>query len=249
MAGSSWIPNDGAILSAYYGLDMLPETANLLCGGTDVEGEDGMPLVFAAKINQDTLAPEAFAVETATGERVTPVCATVAPAIEALELRSVLLVGMFGAPDAQPRAVEVVGPLEDVDGVSLLGERIEQITSLESGPSLVVAETFAPDTEGLEGECPEGTTQVVQLTWQGGVTGPDGAPLGEPQRLGVTVELESGERVTPIALADDDPDNYVHACLDVAGIPVSVTVAGGLFHDPGDDANPPTQIEVVAGVP
>ena len=136
-----------------------------------------------------------------------------------------------------------------MNGRSVKGLRTTNITPLAAGPSLVVAERFDPTTPGLAGECPPATQQVVQLTWEGGVTGPKGAKLGEPQRGAVSVTLEDGSTVGAIALADDDPDNFVHVCLDVATPATSVSVGAGFFHDPADDANPPTQIEVVTGVP
>ena len=212
-------------------------------------GADGIPVIFSVRLDSDSVQPEAFVVETATGERVTPKCATLRPADEQLENRTVLLAGTFGTPEAQPQAVEVVGDLQDVQGRSLKGLRTEQITALEDGPSILLAERFAPDTPGLAGECPEGTKQVVQLTWEGGVTGLAGADLGEPQRTAVTVTLSDGSTVTPAALADDDPDNFVHACLDTATEATSVTVTAGYFHDPGDDANLDTKVDVVAGKP
>jgi hypothetical protein len=176
---------------------------------------------------------------------VTPDCATLAPAIEPLELRTVLLTGTFGTPEAQPRAVEVVGVLEDLAANEITGLRSENVTRLEDGPGLVLAERYLPTNPGLNSECPNGTAQVVQLVWGGGVTGPAGAPLGEEQRLGVSVRLEDGITVQPIALADDDPDNYVYACLDAASPAAEVSVAAGLFHDPGDDANPATAAIVI----
>lgn len=206
-----------------------------------------MPVVFSVRLNANTVSADVFAVETASGEVVTPLCATLGPALEPLERRTVLLAGPFGTPDAQPRAVQVVGALEDVQGNSLQGLRSERVTLLEAGPSLVLAERFDVDAPGLAGECPEGSEQVVQLTWEGGVSGPQGADLGESQRAGVRVTLDSGEQVTPVALADDDPDNHVHACLDVVSPARSVTVDAGLFHDPGDDPNPETSIDVVLG--
>ncbi len=83
------------------------------------------------------------------------------------------------------------------------------------------------------------------MVWDGGVTGPEGAPLGEAQRLAVHVELEDASVVTPIALADDDPDNFVHACVAEAAPAVSVSIDPGLFHDPGDDPNLGTDIGIV----
>lgn len=243
---ASAAPGGGVeILSAYHGLDALPARASLACGA-HVAGEDGMPLVFSARIARQSVTPQSFVVEVAGGQRVVPRCATLAPALEILEQRTVLLAGDFGTPAAPPRAVEVVGGLQDADGNALAGLRIEAIVALAAGPSLAMAERFPPDTPGLDGECPDGTAQVVQLTWQGGVSGPQGAPLGEAQRAAVSVTLENGEHRTPLALADDDPDNHVLACLDSGSPAQSVTVAAGLFHDPGDDANPETMVSVVS---
>lgn len=234
------------ILSAYHGLDALPAGANVLCP-IAVEGEDGMPVVFSVQIDSNSVMAEAFEVETASGEMVTPICATLAPALEMQEQRTVLLAGAFGTRNAPPLAVEVVGALEDLNGKSLQGERFTNITPLEAGPSLVLAERFEVDAPGIVGECPPATLQVVQTTWEGGVSGPMGSRLGEPQRLGISVLLQDGQTVTPIALADDDPDNHVLVCLDEASAAVSVAAAPGLFHDPGDDPNPETSIDVDGG--
>ena len=233
------------ILSAYHGLDALPAGANVLCP-IAVKGEDGMPVVFSVQIDWNSVMADAFQVETASGEMVTPICATLAPAIEILEQRTVLLVGSFGTRNAPPLAVEVVGALEDINGQSLQGERFTNITPLEAGPSLVLAERFEVDAPGLVGECPTATQQVLQITWDGGVSGPMGSRLGEPQRLGISVRLQDGQTVTPIALADDDPDNHVIACVAETSPAVSVSVAAGFFHDPGDDANPETRIGVIS---
>ncbi len=231
------------ILSAYHGLDALPAGANVLCP-IAVAGEDGMPVVFSVQIDSNSVMTDAFQVETASGDMVTPICATLAPALEMQEQRTVLLAGPFGTRNATPLAVEVVGALEDINGQSLQGERFTNITPLEAGPSLVLAERFEVDAPGIVGECPAPTLQVVQITWEGGVSGPMGSRLGEPQRLGISVLLQDGQTVTPIALADDDPDNHVLVCLDAVTAAVSVAAAPGLFHDPGDDPNPETRIDV-----
>jgi hypothetical protein len=237
--------NEGTrILSVYYGLDELPLAANILCTRV-VTGQDGVPVTFSRQLDGASVNPEDFAVETATGERVTPDCATLAPATEPLELRTVLLMGTFGTPKAQFRAVEVVGVLKDLDGNEITGLRSEDVTPLEDGPSLVMAERFLATNPGINGECPTNSVQVVQLVWGGGVTGPAGAPLEEAQRLGVSVRLKDGDIVQPIALADDDPDNFVYACLDNASPAVEVRVASGLFYDPGDDPNPTTSATVL----
>ena len=108
----------------------------------------------------------------------------------------------------------------------------------------MLAERFEVDAPGIVGECPAATLQVLQITGEGGVSCPMGSRLGEPQRLGISVLLQDGQTVTPIALTDDDPDNHVLVCLDVAVAAVSVAAAPGLFHDPGDDPNPETSIDV-----
>jgi len=235
------------ILSVYHGLDPLPAQAITgLCGMAPVSGQDGMPVVFSAQINGDTLSPTAFAVEISSGERVTPLCVTLRPALEPLEQRTVLLIGPFSPEDSLPVSVEIVDRLEDVDGNSLVGLRSEEVTALASGPSLVLAERFAPNTSGLEGECPADTAQAIQLTWEGGVSGPAGADLEEAQRTAISILLDNGNIVHPIFLADDDPDNHVIACVAETSPALSVSVAAGFFHDPGDDANPETRIDVIS---
>lgn len=250
MANAQEIENDhpkgSRILSAYHGLDPLPDRATRLCGMAPVAGQDGMPVIFSVQIDAATLSPDAFAVETSAGEIVTPLCATLRPAFEPLELRTVLLIGPFSPDDSVPISVEIGQGLDDVDGRSLRGLRIDSITPLSAGPSIVLAERFAPDAEGLQKECPEETAQAVQLTWEGGVTGPQGARLAEPQRKAVSVLLANGVSVTPSHLGDVDFDNVVVACIGQASPAVSVSVLGGFFYDPGDDANPQTETHVIS---
>ena len=153
-------PQNHSILSAYHGLDQLPLVASVLCG-FNVAGDDGMPVVFSTQLNVDSVDPESFLVTRSDGEVVVPNCATLHPADEPLELRTVLLTGDFGTFGETPLRVEVTGPLLTIDGESLLGLSTEDITPLEDGPRVVLAERFAPETPGLAGECPDGTAQVV----------------------------------------------------------------------------------------
>jgi hypothetical protein len=234
------------ILSAYHGLDPLPPRATRLCGMPPAGGQDGMPVTFSVQINSASVSAAAFAVETTSGEIVTPLCATLRPALETLEKRTVLLIGAFSVDDSLPLSVEIVEQLEDVDGNSLVGLKIEKVTPLAFGPSLVLAERFAPNTLGLKGECPIDTAQAVQLTWEGGVSGPQGADLAEAQRTAISILLSDGNSVHPLILADDDPDNHVIACVAETSPAISVSVAAGFFHDPGDDANPDTRIGVIS---
>lgn len=87
--------SNGRILSAFHGLDPIPPRATRLCGMLPVEGQDGMPVTFSVQINGETVSPSVFAVETSSGEIATHVCATLRPAVESLELRTVLLIGPF----------------------------------------------------------------------------------------------------------------------------------------------------------
>lgn len=234
------------ILSAYHGLDPIPARAMRFCGMSPVADQDGMPLVFSTQINITSVSATAFAVETSSGEIVTPLCATLRPAIERLEQRTILLIGPFSRGDSLPVGIKVVEQLEDAYGNTLVGLSISQVTPLDAGPSLILAERFLPTTPGLEGECPEDTAQAVQLTWEGGVTGPQGADLAESQRTAISVLLENGITINPRALADDDPDNHIIACISERSAAVSVSVAAGYFYDPGDDANPETTTAVVS---
>jgi len=240
--------DEARILSVYHGLDPLPPRAMALCGLPPAAGQDGMPVTFSVQLNSATVSATAFAVETSAGEFVTPVCATLRPAVEPLEQRTVLLIGPFSPGDSLPLRVEIVDQLEDIEGNSLFGLRGEQVTALAAGPSLVLAERFAPGASGLEGECPEETAQAVLLTWEGGVTGPQGANLAEAQRTAMSILLENGDRVVPLSLGDDDPDNHIIGCVAEASPAVSVSVVAGFFHDPGDDANPATSIDVISKI-
>jgi hypothetical protein len=63
----------------------------------------------------------------------------------------------------------------------------------------------------------------------------------------MSILLENGDRVHPLSLADDDdPDNHVIACIAETSPAVSVSVKAGFFHDPGDDANPETNTDVIS---
>ena len=77
---------NSSILSAYHGLDQLPLVASVLCG-FNVDGDDGMPVVFSTQLNVDSVDPESFLVIRSDGEVVVPNCATLHPADEPLELR------------------------------------------------------------------------------------------------------------------------------------------------------------------
>lgn len=75
---------------------------------------------------------------------VTPTCATLQPAVDGTELRTVLLAREFGfGEDNRPVRIDVVGPLRTVSGRSLRGLRIRDVDETNVGPRLVFGEFIA----------------------------------------------------------------------------------------------------------
>jgi hypothetical protein len=250
------------LLSAFFGLDnKLPFRANVLCLGAS--GQDGMPVILSHTLDPETLGPEDFQVVTQSGAKRTPHCVTLRPAQDPGELRTVLLIGEFGnANDDPPVAVHVVGDLlsdgsrsEQGVQVNFRGSHIA-VTPLDAGPSLVLAESVpvnkvAKETRGTS--CPEGTQQVVRVTWAGGVRLSNGDEPGDAERrlYRVTMKQQDGSNheVVPAALADlEDGDNNHLLCLDIADTVVSVSFPAGHLVDPNRDLNPDTHIAVNPGV-
>jgi len=247
-------------LSAFFGLDNgLPVGVNRICQGA--AGQDGMPVVLSQTVDAGTVQPEDFRIVTRSGVEHTPICSTLGPARDPGELRTVLLIGEFGdAADDPPMKVLVVGDLFS-DGVT--GEQVNfrgtqtQVTPLDAGPSLVLAEVVPEDgwsTEGRGSRCPDGVLQVVRATWAGGVRLPNGGELGDAERLlyRVTVERPDGssDEIAPAALADlGDGDNNHHLCLDTSAPAVSVSFPAGHLVDPNQDLNPDARVAVGSASP
>ena len=242
-------------LSAFFGLDdALPFGANLLCLGAS--GKDGMPVVLSHTVDAETLEPEDFRVVTRSGGERAPDCVTLRPASDAGERRTVLLIGEFGdAADDPPVKVLVVDDLFS-DGVTggplnFRGTQTD-VTPLDAGPSLVLAQVVPGDRRSSEGRgspCPDGIQQVVRVTWAGGVRRPDGDDAGDAEcaLYRVTVQRADGSRdeIVPAALADlGDRDNNHLLCLDTSAPAVSVSFPAGHLVDPNQDLNPETQVAV-----
>lgn len=236
------------ILDAFFGLDdALPARSAFVCLGS--VGEDGMPVTFSQRVQSAKPEASAFLVTTRSGATHVPRCATLAPANDASERHTVLLMGKLGDDPADPPVrVDVVGsvPLDgggDARGLS------GKVTPLAAGPSLLLALRYLP-AELPGTSCPPGPTrQIVQVTWSGGVSAPGGGDLTDAQRRRMHVTLADpagGTRdVTPFALADlGDNDNYVQLCLDDDAKPLSVRVEPGTCVDPRGDANDATAIAV-----
>lgn len=252
---------EAELLSSFYGLESaLPNILNRFIH-PQVGGKDGMPVVFSHELDRATLQAGDFKVTRASGEVGEITCVTLAPANDLGELRTVLLVGEYGSIDDQPLQVEIVGDLLSKDHEVNFRGRSVGVVPLEAGPSIALAQVV-PESEWEIGKaatrlplgggsgCPPGTKQVVRVTWEGGVTKPGNDEIDDKERqlYKVTVRMPDGSttEVTPFAIADlGDSDNNHRLCLDVDGVPLSVSFPGGHVTDPREDLNPDTRVEVI----
>ena len=246
----------GALLSAYFGLDDdLPVVASRICEGAF--GADGMPIIFDAEVDVETLQAGDIMVVTRSGRRLTVDCVTLAPALDVGELRTALLIGNLGSESDPPVSVEVTGHVRSLDGSRDYVGAAVAVTPLADGPRLVLAEIVprsdwhlgeAPARGAYGTRCPEGTAAVVRAVWAGGVTKPGGADADDAEGALYTVTLDQGgERVTtrPAHLADlGDGDNNHLLCLSQTDRPVEVSFPAGHLTDPRDDPNPATSITI-----
>ena len=235
-----------AILTAYLGVLDTPALGAALLGG--VSGceqqplDEGMPVVLSHRVDGATLDPSDFVVATVAGAAMTPTCATLEPATDDDELQTVLLTGPLGSSDDLPVEVAVVGELLAIDGTVLTGISTDTINTFETGPRLVLARL---DPAGAL--CASlGSSHEIQMTWEGGVTGPRGAEPGaaELARLSL-IDIDGGSH--PILGFDDlgDGDNYLVACIPPDVEPSMITAREDTVYDPTNNPNPSTAVEVV----
>lgn len=233
------------LVSAFFGLDdSLPSQSIAIC--PEAPGMDGMPVTFSRRVEGSGIQgarvnAAAFTVVTRSRQQMTPVCASLRPAVGPGERHTVLLVGDFGDPvDDPPVRVVVSGHLPLEGGADGLGLAVD-VTPLEAGPSIVLAMSYPGG--GRDRDCPEGTSQVVEVVWSGGVTpGPGQTP--ESHREMYSVTTEAGE-VKPIALGDvGDNDNYERLCLGTDSPALRVSAAENILQDPRGDLNPPNSLNV-----
>jgi len=251
------------LLSAFFGLDdALPAVADqVICEGAT--GQDGMPVIFSHEIDVSTMQAGDFRVVSASGAVGDITCVTLAPADDEGEHRTVLTVGQFGSVEDRPASVEIVGNLLSKDGrLNFRGSQID-VTLLEEGPTMQWAE-LVPVEEWALGKpatslpfgggsgCPEGTRQVVRVTWAGGVTKPGGQEVDEKERSAYSVAMSTSDgqiiELAPFAIGDlGDGDNNHELCLDRLGMPSAVEFPAGLVTDPREDLNPASRVDIFAG--
>lgn len=235
------VNGEPCVLSAYFGAVILPQGIDRTwCPrATAAGGLGGMPFALDQPIGPGemgwyrgvewALDPAIFEVTVGPhGQKVTPVCATLQPAIDASEQRTVLLAGAFGVGGGNvPTEIRVVGDLETQGGNDLEGLGIVLIFTPDTGSNLTFAELLDPADGTVETSgpgdtayCPrEGTSKVLKLTFSGGVSAAEGGTLVDSTEamaaiLVVGVDADGGRAVVnPFALRDDDGDNYLDACL------------------------------------
>jgi hypothetical protein len=244
------------LLTAFFGLDNgLTRKANIIY--SKAYGKDGMPLVFSHELDPSTIEGADFEVTTKKRNVFQVEAASLLPANEEFELRTVLLIGEYGSyPDNQPVSVKVVGDLMTRTGQNYKGQNIKVIP-LEEGPVLSYAEYFTFDEDypyvkkGRGCDCPqEETKMVVKVVWSGGVRAINGKELGDNELKDFTVTLVNGldtMKVKPFKLADlGDNENNIDLCLKQTGIPILVEVNENIAIDPNSDKNPKTKITIVS---
>lgn len=247
---------EAKLLTAFFGLDnALNQKSRLIW--KKAPGKDGMPLVFSHEIDPTTLDASDFKITTAKGDIRAVEFVSYKPAVEAFELRTLLLIGEYGeSPGNEPVEVEIMGELKSRDGQSLKGQKVA-VTPLEKGPFLSYAEYFKIDDKypyvkrGNGCDCPKEETQVVvRLVWSGGVRSKEGKELGDAELKNFHVKLEHEGKiieVTPFQLADlNDNENNTDLCIKELGTPISVRVDKNTAIDPRDDLNNVTEIEVIS---
>ena len=221
----------GSLLSATYGADNFPGIGP--CAGQIV---DGVPVVFDRPLAPNSVDASDFVIITATGRRVQPLCATFFPSINADEGQTILTQGIFGDPNASPRAVEIVGRIRAADGsVTYRGESIS-VVPWEVGAVLVYARRL-PLAQAVGGfdQCPNGTAQVVQLAF-GSNAGND-FPTTADYLGRFTVTLENGASVHPVNFGDVTVDNYLELCLSDSSPAVSVEIEAETIPDASTQLN------------
>ncbi|KOY84298.1 hypothetical protein AD998_21680 [bacterium 336/3] len=243
------------LLSAFFGLDnAMPQKSMGIWN--KAPGKDGMPLVFSHEIDPATLNSNVFQITTQKGDKLNVAFATFKPAIEAFELRTILLIGEFGnAPDNKPKEVEIISDLKTRDGQNLKGQKIK-VTPLKDGPFISYAEYFSFDQDypysekGRGCDCPKTETEtVVRTVWAGGIRATNGKELGEKELTSFTITLIQNSdtlKVHPFHIADlDDNDNNIDLCIKVKGTPILVETKENTAIDPRGDHNPITKKEII----
>jgi len=233
------------ILSANLGVIDIPIPGPLenITGAEQQRGDEGMPMVFSVPIDATTLSAEDFTITTASGATTKPTVATLEPAAESDESRTVLLAGPLGSADDLPVSVEIVGSVLSVDGEELRGLTSEVTTN---GSLLVLALVDPAETNSAGNET---TPTRIQLTFNGGVTGEFNSELGVDELLAFRIYDEDGHSHIPTGFEDlGDNDNHVVLLVPPGVTPASVTVQSNTLFSPTNRPNASSSIEVTGTI-
>lgn len=186
-------------------------------------------VVFSADVDPATVAPDFFLVALDDGRRIVPARASLAPADEPDENRTVALVlARPAAAKAPPRplAVSIVGEVYAEGGEPLIG--LSAQVEAGAGPRLVHAARVAPGPRLCAG-----AEQAVRLYWS--------LPVVDEaiDLAALRVTLADGSAVHPRALDDHEggpaalqrADNVIDLCLDPRAEATRLSVEAGAFHD------------------
>ncbi len=190
--------------------------------------EDAIVVVFDRPLDAASLTAGAFMVVLSDGGRLRATGATLAPASEADENRTVTLFGEFGGPGGpQPTDVVVIDRIFDEQGGPLLGASAK-VTEHGAGPR-VVAVVALPSSSACGG-----ASQVVRTYWSDTVLDVDDADLAR-----VELVLADGSTVHPRALDDVRTngtdvldDNVIDLCVAEAAQARTLRVPAGAFMGP-----------------
>jgi hypothetical protein len=236
------------IVSAFYGLDDVPAAGFLnadLCtdDGLPRMRIDGMPIVMSVLIDPASLDPSDFEVITESGVALTPLCATLDPANDDCEGRTILLVGDLGSANTDPPIlVQIVDELLTLDGRDVRLTAVPLgVTPLVEGPTLVWVEQVNPAVVGA----PPGTAIAVRATWDGGIRAADRTEVTPAEwgqyALTLRDENEQEQTVYPFDIGDlNDGDNNQLLFFTTSGKPLTLALPAGLVIDPNGDPNPDT---------
>jgi hypothetical protein len=246
LAGFGSVQGRPSIESAYLGLTDIPiwgvPVFSSVTGFRQNPGDDGMPIVLSVQVDGASLDATDFRVVSEAGVESVPNNATLRPALGEDELHTVLLSGPISEAGDPPARVEIVGSLLDVDGNELSGLVSQQVTiGAVAGPSLVFAYQLLN---------PDESRGNIQLAWQGGVTGPNNADVGDGERQAIRIiDADGVEHISPSLDDVGDGDNYLELELPQGVIPHRVEIPAGIFYDPLNVPNPATAVNVTSLLP
>ena len=201
----------------------------------ELGGKDGLVVVFDTELDAAALRARAFAVMQADREPASPEQATLAPASEDDENRTVLLIGELAdaAAGAEPTHVAVIGPLWAEDGRTLegLGTPVEPFAA---GPRMVATEVLAAGP----GRC-EGTAQLLRTYWSDELRG-----VEDQDRARVRIAVATAEPVSPVRFEDHvashaeaGQDNVLDLCIAEPAPLRRVSIEAGAFAGPAGHAS------------